>query len=260
MNQWLKKQQEAIRHFANRHKFLGGLGMGGLCLIGFYLYYAPFFTSPFAIYGGALFFFVAGFCGFFLPSKEKTTEKHSPSFQKNMKKYEEIKQIQRNLFWLNSKNSQSSPYALDTRVSHPIFFRQSDYPEMPFEKENKIIPAANIEQRLKAINFNMDDLPEEFFDPITFEIMNNPMITYTRLTRKDGSEQKTPHIYDATTLLSLKGICPENRQPFCEIKVNTELKKKMLDFVKTQEDKKCGTKSHHARTVTTTNKKKVALR
>lgn len=262
MYQWLKKHQKSISQFVTRHKpSLNGLLLGCLCLGEFFMQAAPFFTSAFALYGCALFVFVAGFSVGFFAFKIQITEKPSPSFQEIMKKSEEIKRkFEKDLALLSSKNSQSSPYAFDTRVYHPILFRQSDYPEMPLEKERKNVSVTNnLEQRLKAINFNMDDLPEEFFDPITFEIMNDPMIAYTRLTRKDGSEQKTPHIYDATTLRSLKGICPENRQPFCEIEENKELKKQMLDFVKAQEDKKRSTKPHHV-SVAATKKKKVALR
>jgi hypothetical protein len=72
--------------------------------------------------------------------------------------------------------------------------------------------------RLAAINYQ-DDLIEDFYDPITFELMENPINAVTEIQKPDRSFQEIEYIIDQSTYYRLKILpCgrreqPTNRQP-----------------------------------------------
>ncbi|MGD9592072.1 MAG: U-box domain-containing protein [Candidatus Berkiella sp.] len=105
---------------------------------------------------------------------------------------------------------------------------QSNVSNQPVENANEI--------RLKKIGFNLDNIPEEFIDPITMEVMNKPILAYTKFKNSSGEEQLTRHIYDEQTYKKFNGKCPENRLLFIESKVDDELKAKIEKFVQEQEN------------------------
>ncbi len=92
----------------------------------------------------------------------------------------------------------------------------------------------SFQQRLINCQYNLENLPEEFLCPISFEIMENPVLAQTRYTNNDVVHQ-TNHVYDKTTYDKLNGTCPENRQKFMNCKPHDELKAKINGFVNEQE-------------------------
>jgi len=116
MSQWFKKLQKKIKR-NNYAAPLIGLGMGCMGVFGFYLHSAPFFTSAFAIYGGAVFSFVFCFCaGCIATLMEQERKKPSASSSRvdpvqelGIKLAIDIGERHSFLF-KNSKNSQPSSY------------------------------------------------------------------------------------------------------------------------------------------------------
>jgi hypothetical protein len=91
------------------------------------------------------------------------------------------------------------------------------------------------EARLNAIGFDSNQIPEEFIDPISFMIMNNPVKAATEILNSQGVVTQTMHRYDRTTYDNLNGICPENRLDFIEMQTDDELKSRIEAFVTQQE-------------------------
>ncbi len=61
------------------------------------------------------------------------------------------------------------------------------------------------------------------------------MTAITAIRNSKDEELRTARVYDLQTFAMLKGTCPENRQPFIEIKENMELKNRISAFVDEQE-------------------------
>ncbi len=82
----------------------------------------------------------------------------------------------------------------------------------------------SLEKQLRDSGYNMNNLPEQFCDPITFELMTDPVTAFTQCQNSVGQTIRTAHVYDRKTYEQLGGICPENRLPFVSRLDNVELK------------------------------------
>jgi len=94
------------------------------------------------------------------------------------------------------------------------------------------------EKRLNDAKFSLDDIPEEFIDPISYRIMADPIVATTSCKNNKGETITTRHFYDKSTYEKLKGICPENRLKFLSCKPDNALKSQIENFVKQQEKEK----------------------
>lgn len=94
-----------------------------------------------------------------------------------------------------------------------------------------------LKKKLIDAKFDLDLIPEEYLDPITYEIMENPVLAVTVLHVAGRGEQRKEHVYDKSTFDKfVDGICPENRQPFIETSDHETLKEEIEKFVS---DKVC---------------------
>lgn len=100
-----------------------------------------------------------------------------------------------------------------------------------------------LSERLKAIKFNIDTLPEEFFDNlVTFELMDDPVYASIDkpISREDflpGGEIRGRHTYDRKTFESLNGKCPVSGLPLKpDAYPNTGLKYRLLQIVRKAEE------------------------
>lgn len=87
--------------------------------------------------------------------------------------------------------------------------------------------------RLKKIGFPLENVPEKFLDPITSEVMNNPVITTSQRT------------FDLNILQRLNYIDPNSREPVTVSRPNLQLRSELEIFVTLQE--KLNSKQHNAR-------------
>lgn len=78
-------------------------------------------------------------------------------------------------------------------------------------------------ERLKKIQFDMTNVPDKFCDPVTMEIMNNPVMT---------SSQRTFDL-DALKLLNFKD--PASQQVISVSRQNLQLRSEIEEFVAQQE-------------------------
>ncbi len=132
---------------------------------------------------------------------------------------------------LNAYLSSTAPAPAAAPVhAAPIFAAPAVVARAPL-----VVPALNsFQNRLLRCHYNPDNLPEEFLCPISFEIMENPVLAKTRYTDNDVVHE-TAHVYDKSTYDKLNGTCPENRQKFMSCEPHVELKAKIEGFVKEQE-------------------------
>ncbi len=86
-------------------------------------------------------------------------------------------------------------------------------------------------QRLEAISFNPDNIPDKFLDCVTHELIDNPVIL------SDG------HIYDRRTAQVLISANPDDRkspktrQPLTQVITEAHLfRSELIQFIETQEE------------------------
>lgn len=94
-----------------------------------------------------------------------------------------------------------------------------------------VLNANNFEQRLTDCGYDLNNVPEEFCCPISYQIMEEPVTAYTSYQNNSGQTIKTPHTYDKSSYNQFRGICPENRLPFISREDNVELKNRIEAFV-----------------------------
>lgn len=107
---------------------------------------------------------------------------------------------------------------------YSAYVAQLENPESKFFKsvlgsEHK----ASFSDRLTEVKFSLENVPERFLDPITKEIMNNPVIT---------SSQRT---FDLSTLERLNYIDPYSRGRVTISRQNLQLRSEIETFVTQQE-------------------------
>lgn len=112
--------------------------------------------------------------------------------------------------------------------NEPVFSSQRND-----QRNHSSSPSESFKAQLERIDFNLDNIPPEFCDPITFELMEDPVIGVTQINVR-GRVQNTEHIYDRSTFSQLRGTCPDNRQPFIEMKDAAALKENIAKFVNEQ--------------------------
>lgn len=96
---------------------------------------------------------------------------------------------------------------------------------LPVHNEN------NYEKRLTDCGYDLNQIPEEFCCPISYQIMEEPVTAYTSYQNNSGQTVKTPHVYDKSSYNQFRGICPENRLPFISREDNVALKNRIEAFV-----------------------------
>jgi hypothetical protein len=101
---------------------------------------------------------------------------------------------------------------------------QQENPESKFFKSVSS-SEQSFSARLKKIEFKMENIPEKFQDPITCEIMDNPVMT---------SSQRT---FDLNTLKRVNYVDPNSREQITVVRPNLQLRSEIEKFV-TQEEAK----------------------
>jgi hypothetical protein len=97
-----------------------------------------------------------------------------------------------------------------------------------------IAPTSTFQERLTLINCPDEEIPEAYIDPISMEVMDDPVVAITEISNQ-GRVQRTEHRYDRKIYNQLHGICPETRQPFLEVRADTTLKNAINTFVSAKE-------------------------
>lgn len=132
--------------------------------------------------------------------------------------------------------------AYATYTTRPVPFSRHSSARMPtltaHPTSTTISEECNeFEKRLNNAKFSLDDIPEEFIDPISYRIMIDPVVATTSCKNKKGESVVTSHFYDKSTYDQLKGVCPENRLKFLSCHPARSLKSKIESFVKQKEKK-----------------------
>lgn len=93
----------------------------------------------------------------------------------------------------------------------------------------------SFKQRLANIQFDDSNIPDDFLDPINYEIMENPVCVLTQTRNQSNQVISNHRNYDAQVFQNLRE-CPFSRTPFLEQNPNTALKNRIEDFVSNAEN------------------------
>ncbi len=211
--------------FSSAYIFMNVIGPWSLTLLSIELSTAFYLLGAFTVAG-----FLIGLSFPFWgnnPVKQPSPEPLEPF--KPLAKIIHLNKLARDMSKLQSRRNQQAPHA---SVFAPGY--SGSLSRTPKNAANVNMPNA-FEERLAKIKYNLKNIPNQFLDPLTGKIMNNPMMACNLFVNAQGHEEPTFHYYDKETFVTLNGISPKNGRPFSYSRNFFELKAQIEAFVVEQE-------------------------
>lgn len=120
---------------------------------------------------------------------------------------------------------------------HPAFLNQLHHHHL---HKPVALPENKFQKRLDAIGYKKD-LLDVFYDPVTCELMNDPINAITKIEPKNGVTVRVDYICDRTSYehfpISLNGrLQPTNRQPIIRVEACEELRATIDRVIKELEE------------------------
>ena len=108
----------------------------------------------------------------------------------------------------------------------------------PAPPQTQTLTAKNkLKKRLAKIKFNEDDIDEEFLDPLTLEIMEDPLKCHYDCADNGKDYKKAVYICDRKSYNDLKRKCPYTHKEFDNVKPHNKLRERIIAFVEAEEAK-----------------------